>query len=80
MTDCSGISPDLVAYADQRIASTAMFLDRITVTEASMLGSGGSDDALAVCALSAALDRILTNRSAITDVLALAIRRLAAMP
>jgi hypothetical protein len=76
MTNCPDIDPSLIAYADQRVASAAAFLDAITATEASNGLTEGSDDALAVSALSAALDRIITHRSALTDVLALAIRRL----
>jgi hypothetical protein len=76
MSDC--IDPSLVAYADQRIASCAVFVDRMIVNERQDSVLRGSDDAIAVCALSAALDRVLSNKSAVTDALALALRRLAA--
>jgi hypothetical protein len=78
VTNCPDIPADLVAYADQRIATTATFLDRMVEGERPDVVSCGSDSALAVCALSVVLDTHLTQRAALSDALALAIRRLAA--
>lgn len=74
---CDGIEPNLVAYADQRIATTATFIDAMVAGEAADVALKGADDALAVCTFSAVLDRHLTHKAAVTDALALAIRRLA---
>jgi hypothetical protein len=77
------ISPDLIAYADQRIASAAEFLD-------SMIGSlrevdacvTGADSALEALALSdlllACYRRNGSHPETTCDALALALRRLAA--
>lgn len=72
MSTC--IPPDLIAFADQRVAAAGEFLDRMI---AAADPARGPDDALAVLALGSALDTHITERSALADALALAIRRLA---
>lgn len=72
------IEPELIAYADQRIASCAAFLDSMIAGETTDVLFRGAGDSLAVCALSNDLETHLTAKGALSDALALAIRRLAA--
>lgn len=73
------IPADLIAYADQRVASAGELLDRLVAGESTEGDAAtGPDDSLAVMALGSAIDRVLTSKTGMSDVLALAIRRLAA--
>ena len=74
------LEPGVLAWADQRIAEAGEFLSLLAETQRIDMQRTGTTvaDAVAVNALSAFLEYRLTSESAIADLLALAIRRLAA--
>ena len=74
----TNLEPYLIAYADQRIANTSAWLDDVITHIRRHALNHGPDDALSVCALSDYLDNHLTAAGAMSDALALALRRLAA--
>lgn len=66
------ITPALVAEADQHIAAVNQYLDHM-ITHWRELGH---DDAVTVCKLSAFLAETVTAEYGLSDMLAVAIRRL----
>ena len=71
------LSPDLLAYADQRLASTAEFLDVMVAEYRADVAMRGVNDPLTTIAL-AELMHGHSRGTLIADALSLAIRRLAA--
>lgn len=70
----------MLAWADQRIAEAGEFLSLLAEAQRVDMARTGTSvaDAVAVNSLSAFLEYRITGESAISDLLALAIRRLAA--
>ncbi len=72
------LDPHLIAYADQRIALVAEFVDGMVTHWREAVAAGEiTDDAVGVSRMSMTLDRRLTADGAMSDALAVAIRRLA---
>jgi hypothetical protein len=71
------IDPGSLAYADQRMAAADDFLDAMIKIWKEDFAPLGFDESVAVSHLSAFLDGKLTAAGALSDALALAIKRLA---
>lgn len=75
---CPHIEPYLVAYVDQRIALVDEFVTGMVTHWREAVAAGEiADDAVGVSRMSMALDQRLTAEGAMSDALAVAIRRLA---
>lgn len=75
----SAIEPHLIAYVDQRIALVSDFVTGMVTHWREAVAAGEiTDDAVGISRMSAALDGRLTADGAMSDALAVAIRRLAA--
>lgn len=76
---CPNLEPCWTAYADQRIAAATDFVNGMVTDWAESIASGKiADDAVGLSCLSAVLDKRLTAAGAMSDALAVAIRKLAA--
>ncbi len=76
---CPNLEPALIAYADQRIAAVDEFITGMVTHWREAVAAGEiTDDAVGVSRMSMTLDRRLTADGAMSDALAVAIRRLAA--
>lgn len=76
---CPNLEPALIAYADQRIAAVDEFITGMVTHWREAVAAGTvTDDAVGVSRMSMTLDERLTANGAMSDALAVAIRRLAA--
>lgn len=78
---CPHIEPALIAYCDQRIAAVDEFITGMVAHWREAVAAGEiTDDAVGISRMSMTLDRRLTTEGAMSDALAVAIRKLAQMP
>ncbi len=78
---CPHIEPALIAYCDQRIAAVDEFIAGMVAHWREAVAAGEiTDDAVGISRMSMTLDRRLTTEGAMSDALAVAIRKLAQMP
>lgn len=73
------LEPHLIAYVDQRIALVGEFVDGMVTHWREAVAAGEvTDDAVGISRMSAVLDQRLTANGAMSDALAVAVRKLAA--